>query len=146
MEKQRGGTKKEHGGRKAANKKRGEWIESFGVRDMAAIAPGVGSMNMPHLHWHGSSVKDMNGSTEDSDTYVSGKVTESWEASGASFSWDVVRMTGCESSYWDEEEVFNMPALIDSMAEGLIIPPPALQAGFNWLPPETPFHFTLWAD
>ncbi|KAI4300431.1 hypothetical protein L6164_033812 [Bauhinia variegata] len=46
--------------------------------------------------------------------------------------------------FWDEEEVFNMPALIDSMAEGLITTPPALQRGFNWVEMETAVDLTLW--
>ncbi|KAF7818754.1 hypothetical protein G2W53_024209 [Senna tora] len=56
---------------------------------------------------------------------------------------------GGESSrslYWDEEEVFNMPGLINSMAEGLIITPPALKTGFNWLDMETITDLTLWPD
>ncbi|XP_028768437.1 dehydration-responsive element-binding protein 1C-like, partial [Neltuma alba] len=50
------------------------------------------------------------------------------------------------SMYWDEEEVFNMPALMNSMAEGLIITPPALQRGFNWDDIETTTDLTLWGD
>lgn len=46
--------------------------------------------------------------------------------------------------YWDEEEVFNMPNLINSMAEGLVMTPPALTTGFNWLPMETATDLTLW--
>ncbi|CAI8597916.1 unnamed protein product [Vicia faba] len=46
--------------------------------------------------------------------------------------------------FWDEEEVFNMPGLINSMAEGLIITPPALQRGFNWVDGETTVDLTLW--
>ncbi|XP_057484537.1 dehydration-responsive element-binding protein 1F-like [Actinidia eriantha] len=32
----------------------------------------------------------------------------------------------------DEEALFNMPALLDSMAEGLLLTPPAMKTGFNW--------------
>nr|AYL99847.1 DREB1C [Caragana korshinskii] len=52
--------------------------------------------------------------------------------------------SGSGSFYWDEEEVFNMPGLINSMAEGLIITPPALQRGFNWVGGETTVDLTLW--
>lgn len=48
------------------------------------------------------------------------------------------------SFFWDEEEVFNMPGLMNSMAEGLIITPPALQRGFNWVGGETTVDLTLW--
>ncbi|KAF4352637.1 hypothetical protein F8388_021806 [Cannabis sativa] len=34
--------------------------------------------------------------------------------------------------YLDEEEVFNMPGLLDSLAEGLILTPPAMKKGFSW--------------
>ncbi|KAG5566575.1 hypothetical protein RHGRI_002208 [Rhododendron griersonianum] len=32
----------------------------------------------------------------------------------------------------DEEALFNMPGLLDSMAEGLLLTPPAMKRGFNW--------------
>ncbi|OIV90359.1 hypothetical protein TanjilG_19768 [Lupinus angustifolius] len=53
---------------------------------------------------------------------------------------------GSRSFFWDEEEVFNMPGLMNSMAEGLIITPPALQRGFNWVGGETFVDLTLWGD
>ncbi|KAK2994407.1 hypothetical protein RJ640_009634 [Escallonia rubra] len=34
--------------------------------------------------------------------------------------------------FMDEEATYNMPALIDSMAEGLLITPPAMKKGFKW--------------
>ncbi|WCJ34358.1 Dehydration-responsive element-binding protein 1B [Euphorbia peplus] len=34
--------------------------------------------------------------------------------------------------FTDEEELFNMPTLIDSLAEGLILTPPAMKKGFTW--------------
>ncbi|KAL9228552.1 hypothetical protein vseg_004117 [Gypsophila vaccaria] len=34
--------------------------------------------------------------------------------------------------FWDEEALFNMPTLIDSMAEGMLLTPPALKKGVNW--------------
>lgn len=34
--------------------------------------------------------------------------------------------------YVDEEELFNMHGLIDGLAEGLILTPPALKRGFSW--------------
>ncbi|MED6188378.1 hypothetical protein PIB30_085393 [Stylosanthes scabra] len=50
------------------------------------------------------------------------------------------------SFYWDEDEVFNMPVLMNSLAEGLIITPPALERGFNWVGVETTIDLTLWGD
>lgn len=39
---------------------------------------------------------------------------------------------GLKTVYVDEEELFNMPGLLDSMAEGLILTPPSVQSGFRW--------------
>jgi len=34
--------------------------------------------------------------------------------------------------FLDEEAIFNMPGLIDSMAEGMLLTPPALKRGIHW--------------
>lgn len=45
----------------------------------------------------------------------------------------------------DEEELFNMPTLLESLAEGLILTPPALKKGFNWSSiDDEEEEFTLW--
>ncbi|XP_012066513.2 dehydration-responsive element-binding protein 1F [Jatropha curcas] len=50
--------------------------------------------------------------------------------------------------FLDEEELFNMPALLDSMAEGLILTPPAMKRGFSWndTKEEDTVDLTLWSD
>ncbi|KAJ0088838.1 hypothetical protein Patl1_32392 [Pistacia atlantica] len=48
--------------------------------------------------------------------------------------------------YVDEEEVFNMPGIIDGMAEALILTPPALKKGFKWDDVEDTVDLTLWSD
>ncbi|EEF33807.1 dehydration-responsive element-binding protein 1B [Ricinus communis] len=49
--------------------------------------------------------------------------------------------------FLDEEELFNMPALLDSMAEGLILTPPAMKKGFNWNNVEDdPVDLFFWTD
>nr|POF09421.1 dehydration-responsive element-binding protein 1d [Quercus suber] len=49
--------------------------------------------------------------------------------------------------FLDEEELFNMPRLLDSMAEGLIITPLSMQKGFNWDDLENnTMDLTLWRD
>ncbi|GAA0151116.1 hypothetical protein Leryth_002818 [Lithospermum erythrorhizon] len=34
--------------------------------------------------------------------------------------------------FLDEEEIFDMPALINNMAEGMLLTPPAMMKGYNW--------------
>ncbi|XWS66724.1 hypothetical protein CRYUN_Cryun05aG0225100 [Craigia yunnanensis] len=49
--------------------------------------------------------------------------------------------------FMDEEEVFNMPGILDSMAEGLILTPPAMQKGYYWDDDvDDSVEFTLWGD
>ncbi|KAI8573507.1 hypothetical protein RHMOL_Rhmol01G0283000 [Rhododendron molle] len=58
--------------------------------------------------------------------------------------------SGLDSSnavFVDEEALFNMPGLLDSMAEGLLLTPPAMKRGFNW--DDMGFDHvdvTLWTD
>ncbi|CAK9182089.1 unnamed protein product [Ilex paraguariensis] len=57
---------------------------------------------------------------------------------------------GSETStalFMDEEALFNMPGLIDSMAEGMLLTPPAMNRGFNWGGEMAhDMVFTLWKD
>ncbi|XP_073148395.1 dehydration-responsive element-binding protein 1B-like [Henckelia pumila] len=54
----------------------------------------------------------------------------------------------------DEEEMFNMPGLVNGMAEGMLLTPPAMKRGFNWshdihdhqLVDDANFYINLWAD
>ncbi|XP_065856648.1 dehydration-responsive element-binding protein 1B-like [Euphorbia lathyris] len=49
--------------------------------------------------------------------------------------------------FMDYEELFNMPILIDSMAEGLILTPPAMKKGFTWDDGESNVvDLTLWSE
>ncbi|XP_052186878.1 dehydration-responsive element-binding protein 1F-like [Diospyros lotus] len=51
-------------------------------------------------------------------------------------------------AFVDEEALFNMPGLIDSMAEGLMLTPPAMKRGFDWDEVEgsSDMDLTLWRD
>ena len=44
----------------------------------------------------------------------------------------------------DEEAVFNMPGLIDGMAEGLLLTPPAMCRGFSWDDAVSHADLSLW--
>ncbi|CAA3018352.1 dehydration-responsive element-binding 1B-like [Olea europaea subsp. europaea] len=52
-----------------------------------------------------------------------------------------------EIEFLDEEAMFNMPGLLDSMAEGMLLTPPAMKNGFSWSNDvENYSDFTLWRD
>ncbi|KAK1323413.1 Dehydration-responsive element-binding protein 1F [Acorus calamus] len=53
---------------------------------------------------------------------------------------------GGESEIVDEEEVFNMPGLIEGLAEGLMLTPPGMQRGFDWDELECHVDMSLWRD
>ncbi|OVA05956.1 AP2/ERF domain [Macleaya cordata] len=50
------------------------------------------------------------------------------------------------STFLDEEALFNMPGLITSMAEGMLLTPPAMQKGFNWDDTDCDMDVSLWSD
>ncbi|KAK1275161.1 Dehydration-responsive element-binding protein 1F [Acorus gramineus] len=53
---------------------------------------------------------------------------------------------GGVSEIVDEEEVFNMPGLIEGLAEGLMLTPPGMQRGFDWDELEYHVDMSLWRD
>lgn len=53
---------------------------------------------------------------------------------------------GPSEVFVDEEALFNMPGLVDSMAEGLLLTPPAMQKGFDWDGAECHLDLSLWGD
>lgn len=48
-----------------------------------------------------------------------------------------------ESVFFDEEAIYNMPGLLDSMAEGLLITPPSMKR-FDWDEVDCETDLTLW--
>ncbi|KAK4396759.1 Dehydration-responsive element-binding protein 1D [Sesamum angolense] len=55
---------------------------------------------------------------------------------------------GYRDGFVDEEALFNMPALLDSMAEGMLLTPPAMKKGFNWSSrdEDDEMDLTLWGE
>lgn len=51
---------------------------------------------------------------------------------------------GFPTVFLDEEAVFNMPGLIDGMAEGLLLTPPAMCKGFSWDDAVSLADLSLW--
>lgn len=54
--------------------------------------------------------------------------------------------SGVVVGFLDEEAMFNMPVLLDSMAEGMLLTPLAMKTGFNWSQYEVDdgLELTLW--
>lgn len=51
------------------------------------------------------------------------------------------------AGFVDEEAVFNMPALVDSMAKGMLLTPLAMKKGFNWSKcDDEGVELSLWVD
>ncbi|XP_027343368.1 dehydration-responsive element-binding protein 1F-like [Abrus precatorius] len=48
--------------------------------------------------------------------------------------------------FFDEEALYNMPGLLDSMAEGLLITPPSMKRAFDWDDVDCETDLPLWTD
>ncbi|GMG98470.1 hypothetical protein Nepgr_000310 [Nepenthes gracilis] len=53
---------------------------------------------------------------------------------------------GSGTLFLDEEALFNMPGLIDSMAEGMLLTPPALKMRTNWDDVASSIDWNLWLE
>ncbi|XP_027363220.1 dehydration-responsive element-binding protein 1B-like [Abrus precatorius] len=150
--------------RQPNNKKTRVWLGTFEHPDMAAIAYDVAalafkgdaaSLNFPHA---ATSLPRLNSGTSSirAIQFAAMKAAERHFCSqiqrdnnqnnndDLELSIEVGLEEDSRSFFWDEEEVFNMPGLMNSLAEALIITPPALQTGFNWVGAETTIDLTLW--
>ena len=77
-------------------------------------------------------------------SFFSGKVSEGKAESDN----ERPRLLIDEVEFVDEEAMFNMPLLLDCMAQGMLLTPPALCNGFTWTNDQ--YHpildFNLWTQ
>ncbi|XP_043699883.1 dehydration-responsive element-binding protein 1F-like [Telopea speciosissima] len=126
-----------------------EWIlpraKSSSPRDIQVAALQAAESFPPHPHTVTSSCSSFSSSTTSSPTaselpHVNegkkGEITENSTGGGGE------RAAGESVLFVDEEKLFNMPVLIDSMAEGMLLTPPSMN---SWDDVDCQVNWSLWS-
>ncbi|XP_022144757.1 dehydration-responsive element-binding protein 1D-like [Momordica charantia] len=157
--------------RRPNNKKSSFWVGTFTSPKMAAVAYDVAalalkgesaSLNFPELahsfpratsssasinHIRTMAVEAAEAVSSDGILSIPSNLSSSLSLCSSSVSGEKVVPEGSSKRLFiDEEELFNMPAIIAGMAEGLILTPPGMKRGFNWEECENTTELSLWSD
>ncbi|KAK8492252.1 hypothetical protein V6N13_103585 [Hibiscus sabdariffa] len=146
------------------NKKSRIWLGTLSSQGMAAKAYDAAalalkgdsaSLNFPESAYtlpraRSSSVRDIQiAAMEAAEAFI--EDADATASGSGSFSSTLADSENAEESsykstlYIDEEEVFNMPGILESMAEGLMITPPSMQKGYYPQDDANDYEeFTLW--
>ena len=138
---------------KGVRQRSGKWVCEMRQPDLKKSRVWLGTFTCPEMAARAYDVAALALKGESAELNFPGEAKASASSSSlpaltSTVNLDKVEVGSSRKGYVDEEELFNMPELLDSMAEGLIVTPLAMQKGFNWddYDFENAVEFSLWSD